>query len=390
MNEKLKVFLTVLVFLILLSIIFYQNMILIKSNPRIKAAFIYINDISDFGWTYAHESGRIFLKNTLKQVDSIYRESVKPEDFITVVQQLIEKEKCNVIVATSYSYVDEVNLMSDRYPEVIFLSCATETVKKNLIPYMVDLYQIYYLNGLIAGGLTEAGNIGYIGSYRIPEVIRHINAFAIGVNEIRPDIKVKLYFLNSWYNPQKTSDVAKKMLAEGIDAIAYTEDSASIVTTCQDYFTKTMKNVYTFSHYSPMDKFGADVVVSGQLVNWGPLYVNLFSKIISGKIEQKLHYWFACSGSAILGKNYETIIATQFIDKLKNKKITFGSQEITLYDYIINRYKQMKDPCVSFDPFTGSILSKDGKIRINEKERITLDQLLKMDWFVPSIVEKDY
>ncbi|HPC38910.1 MAG TPA: BMP family ABC transporter substrate-binding protein [Exilispira sp.] len=242
----------------------------------------------------------------------------------------------------------------------------------------------------MSGGLTKTKKIGYIGGYKIPELIRHINAFTIGLNEARPDAKVYVYWLNSWYSPEKTSNVVQKMIDQGIDIIIYTEDSSSVPQTCQAYYEKTGKKIYTFSHYSPMDRFGKDVIVSGQLVNWGLLYINLFSKIISKKIDLKLHYWFANSNAAILGKNYSDMISYEAIEKLKNKKIRLDWSEIDLYEYIMLRYNQMKDPLVSFEPFTGPIYSNNGELKILNKKRAGLNDLLYMDWFVKSIFEIDY
>lgn len=390
MKKKVIVILTLLFILILITVIIYQQHIIIKSNQKLNVGFIYINSISDFGWTYAHESGRIQLKNNFKQISAIYRENVSPDNLALTIKELVEKERCKVIVTTSFSYDSNIINLSNLYPDIIFLSCAGFTVKKNLIPYMVDLYQIYYLNGLIAAGSTKTGKIGYIGAYKIPEVIRHINAFTIGAKEINPNIKVNLSWLNKWYDPEKSSNIAKKMIEDGIDVIAYTEDSSAIPETCQKYYEETGKKIYTFSHYSPMDKFGEDVIVSGQIVNWGLLYINIFNKILSGRIEPKLHYWFANSNAAILGKNYNTMISQQVIEILKEKKLLINSNKINLYEYIIFRYNQMKDNLITYDPFTGPIYSNKGELKIYNRERANLTDLLTMDWFISSIFEVNY
>jgi len=390
MNNNIKTIILLVLIFIFIIVIIYQQILLKNLSNKIKVGFVYIGDIGDFGWTYAHEAGRIQLKNTLKNIETIYREDVSPENFTDVVKDLIEKEKCKVIVSTSYSFDSYVINIADLYPDIYFLSCSGATIKKNLIPYFIDLHQIYYLNGLIAGGLSKTGKVGYIGGYKIPELIRHINAFTIGLKEVNSEAKVFAYWLNSWYIPEKTSNIAQKMIDQGIDIIAYTEDSSSVPTTCQKYYEKTGKKVYTFSHYSPMDRFGPDVIVSGQIVNWGMIYINIFSKILSGKIEPKLHYWFANSNAAILGKNYSLMISDEAIAILKNKKVKINSKILNLYDYIIERYNQMKDPLVSFDPFTGPLYSNKNELKILNKERAGLNDLLTMDWFVSSIFDFGY
>lgn len=360
-------------------------------SGKIKAGFIYIGSIGDFGWTYSHEAGRIKLNNKFdNRLKTIYRENVSPKNFAEVVKELIEKEKCKVIVSTSYSYDSIVINLADLYPDIIFLSCAGLTVKKNLMPYMVDLYQIYYLNGLISGGITKTGLIGYIGAYKIPEIIRHLNSFAIGVREVNHNAKILVSWLGSWLEPEKTRKIASKMIEDGIDVIAYTEDSSSVVQTCQQYYEKTAKKVYAFSHYSPMDKFGNDIIVSGQLVDWSLIYIDIFSKILTNSFEAKINYWFAYSNAAVLGKNYNTLISNNVVDLLKKKKINIDNGNISLYDYIILRYEQFKDPLVTFDPYSGPLYSSNKELKILYKERAGLVNLLNIDWLVPPIFEVNY
>ncbi len=389
-NKRLLVLAYFFILLILISIVILQQIKINRLDYKIKAGFIYINEINDFGWTYAHEAGRIYLQNKLKNIDTIYKENVSPDNLLNIIDELIEKEKCKIIVTTSYSYYPILLNIVDKYPDIIFLSCAGLQPKKNLIPYMVDLYQIYYLNGLIAAALSKNDELGYIGAYKIPELIRHINAFTLGAKEINPDVRLSLYWLNSWYNPEKTSKIAQKMLDSRIEVIAYTEDSSSVAQTLQKYYENTGKKVYTFSHYSPMDKFGQDVVVSGQIVDWGLIYVDLFTRIANGILDSKIYYWFADSNAAILGKNYSTMLKEEVIAELKKKKIDVGFELMDLYNYILYRYNQVKDPLTSFDPFTGPIYSKNNILRIPDRQRINLYDLLTMDWLLPNINEVTY
>ena len=49
----------------------------------------------------------------------------------------------------------------------------------------------------------------------------------------------------------------------------------------QDH-TEKGKQIYTFSHYSPMQPYGKDSVVSGQLVDWGVMYEKILKDLHEG------------------------------------------------------------------------------------------------------------
>ncbi|MFX9877891.1 BMP family ABC transporter substrate-binding protein, partial [Acinetobacter baumannii] len=85
-------------------------------------------------------------------------------------------------------------------------------------------YQVYYLNGLAAGALSKTGKVGYVAAFPIPEVKRHINAFALGVRAVNPKAQVLVRWINAWYDPAKAREATEALLAQGADVFAFTED----------------------------------------------------------------------------------------------------------------------------------------------------------------------
>ena len=66
----------------------------------------------------------------------------------------------------------------------------TKVARPNLVPFMGRMYQARYLAGLVAGCTTRTGAIGYVAATNIPEVVRGIDAFALGVRRAAPEAKV--------------------------------------------------------------------------------------------------------------------------------------------------------------------------------------------------------
>ena len=55
------------------------------------------------------------------------------------------------------------------------------------------------------------GTVGYVVPFAIPEVIRHTNAFALGVQKAHPGAKVKIIWTNSWFAPDKEKKAAENL-----------------------------------------------------------------------------------------------------------------------------------------------------------------------------------
>ena len=151
---------------------------------KIKAAWVYVGPVGDYGWSYMHDIGRRVVQELFKDwLETTYVESISKEKVKEVIDRLV-REGYKVIFTTSFDHMDPTYEKAMEYKDVMFFHCSGYKRAPNMATYFADLYQIYYLNGLMAGALTKTGKLGYVAAHLIPEVIRHINAFAIGAKEV--------------------------------------------------------------------------------------------------------------------------------------------------------------------------------------------------------------
>jgi basic membrane protein A and related proteins len=76
-----------------------------------------------------------------------------------------------------------------------------------------------YLTGMIAGAMTQSGQIGMVGGFPIPEVNRLMNAFMAGAKETSPKVVFTVSFINSWFDPPKAKEAAFAMIDKGADVL---------------------------------------------------------------------------------------------------------------------------------------------------------------------------
>jgi simple sugar transport system substrate-binding protein len=355
--------------------------------PALKACFIYVGPIGDYGWSHAHEQGRLYVEDQFDWLETAYAESVAEADVERFLDRFVVEEDCDVVFTTSFGFMDGTAAAAEKYPDKLFFHCSGYTRAPNLGTYMADFYQLYYLNGLMAGALTESNQIGYVGAHPLPEVVRHINAFTLGVQEVNPEATVDVRWLFEWYDPAAAREASEALVSEGIDVLAFTEDSPAVVEVGQEH-TEAGDPVYTFSHYSPMGDFGPDSAVSGQLVDWGIIYEDILAKVYAGaytntNLENVDYWWLMREEAVLLGARFGEPINPEFEDNLQAVTVTdplLG--EISVYDLIMARSEQMKDPAMLFDPFTGPISDQDGTQRLEDGQRASIGELLSIDWFV--------
>jgi basic membrane protein A len=353
---------------------------------KLKAGFIYVGPVGDLGWSHAHDVGRKFAESKLPWLESVFIESVPEADSARIIDRFIQEEKCDVVFTTSFGYMDDTIKAGMKYPDKHFMHCSGFKQSKNVGTYFADLYQIYYLNGLMAGALTRTNKIGYVGAFPIPEVVRHINAWALGAKAANPDAEVHVRWIYAWVGPEKAKEAAEALIAEGCDALAFTEDTPAVIEVGQEH-TEKGKQIYTFGHYSPMQSYGVDSVVSGQLVDWGVMYVKILQSLYDGSWTNDDLWWLAAENAAILGGDFDNIINPKFVDDLKAAKIkTKAFGDISAYDLVLKRYEQVRKGTDVFEPFTGPISDNTGVVKIKKGAKASKGELLSIMYYVDNVV----
>ncbi|OHE76645.1 MAG: BMP family ABC transporter substrate-binding protein [Treponema sp. RIFOXYC1_FULL_61_9] len=358
------------------------------TEKTVNAGFVYVGPIGDLGFTNAHDVARVALEKKYSWLKTKYIESVPEGKASPVIAQFIQDEKMDVVFTCSFGYMDETIEAGKKFPDKLFLHCSGYKQSENVGTYFADLYQMYYLNGLMAGSLTKTGKVGYVGAFPIPEVVRHINAWALGVRDANPKAVVDVRWIFSWYDPAKAREAAQALISSGCDALAFTEDSASVVEVGEES-TKAGKPVYTFGHYSPMAAMGPESLVSGQLVNWVPLYEKILLGIKDGSWKTGDLLYLTAEGGAELGGKFGEPISPKYVDVLKSTKIkTADLGELSTYDLVMKRLEQMKKGRDVFEPFTGPIKDNTGKERYGAGAKASIPELMSINYYVENVLGK--
>jgi basic membrane protein A and related proteins len=352
-------------------------------NREITVGFIYVGPVGDAGWTYAHDLGRQKLEEALPNVNTIIVESVAEADVESAVDQLVA-DGASIIFATSFGYGDGLLAAAERYPDVIFGHATGYMRAPNVMTYIAEMYQGYYINGLIAGALTESNLIGYPAAFPIPEVKRHINAFALGALEVNPEAKVEVTWLNAWFAPDAAKEATEALISKGADVFAFTEDTPTVIQTA------AAKGFPSFSHYASMYSFSPETVASGQLCNWETIYIDFVSKVLSGEytatnLEDVDYVYLMREGALEVGADDGMPINPVYEEALKAKMVNDPELgEISVYDLVMTRIEQMT--AGEFEPFTGPISDRKGNVVYAEGVSATIPELMSLEWAAPNVV----
>ncbi|WP_339031702.1 BMP family ABC transporter substrate-binding protein [Bradyrhizobium symbiodeficiens] len=248
-----------------------------SAADKLKVGFIYLGPIGDLGWTYQHDLARQALVKELgDQIETTYLENV-PEgpDAERSIEQLVRAGN-KLIFTTSFGYMDPTLKVAKKYPNVHFEHATGYKRNPNMSTYSAQWWQGRYIQGLIAAKMSKSGVLGYIGSFPIPEVVSGINATMLAAQTINPNIKVKIIWANTWFDPGKEADAAKALIDQGADVIMQHTDSPAAMQIASE------RGKLAFGQDSEMIKFGPKTQLTSILDTWGPYYIERVKAELAG------------------------------------------------------------------------------------------------------------
>ncbi len=247
------------------------------AEDPLKVGFVYIGPVGDHGWTYQHNEGRLAIEEAFgDKVQTTFVEFVpEGQDAERVIRQLAA-DGHGLIFTTSFGYMNPTIKVAKNFPNVQFEHCSGYKRSDNVSTYLARFYEGRYVIGRIAGAVTKSNTIGYIASFPIPEVVRGINSFTLGLRSVNPDAKVKVVWVSTWFDPGKEGDAAKALIDQGADILVQHTDSPAPLQVAEE------RGVYAFGQASDMVAFGPKAHLSAIVNNWGPYYVARTQAVLDG------------------------------------------------------------------------------------------------------------
>ncbi|MEC9433113.1 MAG: BMP family ABC transporter substrate-binding protein [Pseudomonadota bacterium] len=330
-----------------------------QAADPLKVGFIYVGPVGDFGWSYEHDQARQAVEAEYgDKVETSYLESV-PEgpDAERALRQMAQSGH-QLIFTTSFGYMNPTLKVAKQFPNVKFEHATGYKRDANVSTYSSRFYEGRHVIGLIAGRMTKTNTIGYIGSFPIPEVVRGINSAYLAAKSVNPDVKFKIVWVNTWFDPGKEADAANALIEQGADVIMQHTDSPAAMTIAEE------KGIYAFGQASDMKQFGPNARLSSIIDHWAPYYVERVGAMLDGTWESTDTWGGIASGMVGIGEFSDKIPADVAAEAMAAKEAIAAG---TLH------------------PFTGPINKQDGSVWLAAGETADDGTLLGMNFYVEGI-----
>ena len=338
------------------------------ADKKLKVAFALLCTIDDQGWTTSHYNGIKYLQEKLgDKIEVSYTEKVLAADAERVFRDYAQKGY-DVIFGTTFEHMDPLLNVAKDFPNIKFEHCSGFKSSTNMRNYFERMYQGEYLAGYMAG-LMGFKKVGTVATQPIPEPIRGINAFTIGMKKGLDEAGVKydenklntVVWLKSWRDAANETTLAETLIARKHDLIrqmADTPDSAAAACAA---------GVPAIGYGEDVAKYGADCALVSTVWNWGQYYVKAVEDVLNGTWNNT-PYWGGMEDNGIILSSFNKSVPEDVKAKVlaEQAKLAAGEDKI----------------------FAGPVMDQNGKVLWKEGEQASDKDLLTMRVLVKGVSGK--
>ncbi|MBM4319038.1 MAG: BMP family ABC transporter substrate-binding protein [Deltaproteobacteria bacterium] len=342
-----------------------------------KVGFLYVGPVADHGWSKTHDDGRKFLEANLPGVETGCEPSVSSADAPATIDRLLQQGH-NVIVGTSFDFVLPVQNRAANNPQANFLICSGFVTSPNLGSFFGRMYQVKWMAGKLAGRMTRSNRVGVVGAVSIPETVRHINAFTHGVRSVNPAAVVLVRWVHNWFDREKEPQVTRQLVEAGADVILSATDTTIPLETARSLRTADDRPVLVIGYDNPDSCNAApEICLTSAYWSWGPMLVQMIRQMMEGTWDPLLPIWEQMKADPTQSSVYLAPI---------NSTLVPGQVRLEVEGYI----RPLSEPGVEGQqlPFQAPVKDNQGRTRLNQGERFSDEDLLRMCWFVEGVVEE--
>jgi basic membrane protein A len=324
-----------------------------------KVVMILDGAIDDGGWNTAHVRGGFMIEDTFPGIEIDYVEEIAPGQTATNAFEDAVAAGADMVIGTTYYQDDMMDTAADN-PDVLFLTWAGFETADNVGHFDGASEDGRYIDGMVAGFLTQSNIVGYPVGFPYNEVHRAINAFTLGAREVNPDVEVQMVYLNTWFDPALEQQAAEALVNAGADVLAH-EVGAQVYAT-----VAAQSGGYVIGYTNDWSELEPEAWASSFLYNWGPYYAGQVGAMIDGTWEPAIVY-----------------------GGLADDFITFAPFGPAVTDemlaVIAERMASIADG--SFDMFSGPITDNEGNVVIGEGETVPFAERIECcQWLVEGVV----
>jgi basic membrane lipoprotein Med (substrate-binding protein (PBP1-ABC) superfamily) len=258
---------------------------IVKAQEPVRVALVMPSSITDISWSQSLYEGLARVQAEMGgegALEIAYTEGMFDVTAAAGALRDYAEEGYDIVVAHGTQYGTSLFELAGDYPETSFAWGTSTDIGAaqgltNIFAYEAAAQEGGYVNGVMAGLMTESNVIGIVGPIPAGDALLYINGFAQGVYASNPEAEVLLAYTGSFGDTAAAAEVAQTQLSAGADILTGTaQQVVGAIDAAQ------AAGALWFGTQADQSPAWTDTVVSSQVYDWAPMFRDMIAQRQAG------------------------------------------------------------------------------------------------------------
>jgi basic membrane protein A len=191
-----------------------------------RVALVTPGSVSDAAWNSGAYAGLLLVRDSLgariSQVEA--RTPTEQEDNL----RRYAAEGYDIVFGHGFEFQGAAERVSAQYPGTIFIITSGERQAENVSPLVFRFHEGTYLAGMMAGGMTRSGILGFVGGIELPPIKLGYDGWVNGARSVNQAVQTRSVYLNSFDDVAAGREAALQLIRLGADMLHHNADAAAL------------------------------------------------------------------------------------------------------------------------------------------------------------------
>lgn len=207
----------------------------VTSEPTIavekpqRVAMLLTQPLSPFEsqiWDYVTKARDKGIASDIKLI-----EMKDPSEYEQTIRQVSE-QGYDIVVSMFFSILDPFMKVSPDFPNVHYVMVYNDVPDPDKHPnvrgIVYDVQEGSYLCGIVAGKMTKANRVGFIGGSDNPGIVKFLAGYEAGLKSVNPNAQMDITFAGTFIDPDKGHELGRALYERGDDVIMHAANKTGL------------------------------------------------------------------------------------------------------------------------------------------------------------------
>jgi basic membrane protein A and related proteins len=262
-------------------------------SPTFRVGLITPGSVADAAWNAGAYQGLLAIRDSLGAAVS-HVEARTPSEQEDALRTYAT-QGYDLVFGHGFEFQQPAERVSADHPKTVFVVTSGERVEGNVSPLVFRIEEGTFLAGMVAGGLTNTNQIGFVGGIELPPIKRGYEGWVAGAQRVNPAVQSRVTYLNNFDDAAAGREAALAMIRLGVDMLHHNADAAGLGVF---QAAKESPNVYVFGANADQRALAPERVVGSAIIDLPRAILAVAREVKAGRFTPKVES-FGLEGGVI-------------------------------------------------------------------------------------------